>query len=198
MEVKQKKILGVDFDDVLFQCNTAAAKFHNTTYGTSYSRDDVKTFDWRDVWHVSPEEEHRRVLEFFATKFHDEAEAVIGAYDALKKLNEAYEVVIVTGRPESARDVTLEWLSKHFLGLYREVHFTSHYDSDHSKRRKKSDIVKELGINIFIEDALHFAADVAESGIPVFLIDTPWNQGETPPNVTRVYSWDEILEKLLP
>lgn len=38
--------------------------------------------------------------------------------------------------------------------------------------------------------------DVANCGIPVLLFDAPWNQGEMKPPITRVHSWDEIVEIL--
>ncbi len=189
----ERKVIGVDFDDVLFKCNDALAVFHNTTYGTSYSKSDVHEFDLSSVWNCTPEETRRRIYEFVSSDFHHQAEAVFGAYDALKTLGEGNDIVIVTGRHESAKDATLEWLSKNFLGLYREIHFVGHDDPDESKRRLKSEVVKELGISLFIDDASHFAADVASAGIPVLLFDTPWNQGDIAPGVTRVFSWEEIL-----
>ncbi len=190
---KQKKILGVDFDDVLVRSGDALAEFHNATYGTNYSREDVTSYSLGEIWDCTREEAVRRIDEFITTDFHHSAEAVFGAYDALKKLEKFYNIVIVTGRREIARDSTEDWLKKNFLGLYREVHFTSHDDPDFSKRRLKSDVVKEVGIDAFIDDALGFAKDVAETGIPVFLFDTPWNQGDVPPGVVRVKSWNEIL-----
>lgn len=194
-----KKVLGVDFDDVLVKSGDALAKFHNARYGTSYRNDDVTTYDISALWQCTPDEARRRVDEFVGTEFHREAEAVFGAYDALKRLNEAYDIVIVTGRREAEhRDATIEWLTRNFLGLYRELHFTSHDDPDPEKRRLKSSVVKELRISAFIDDALPFAADVAGLGIPVFLFDTPWNRGRTPQGVVRVHSWDEVVPKLLP
>ncbi|MES2134886.1 MAG: hypothetical protein V4449_01430 [Patescibacteria group bacterium] len=191
-----KPILGVDFDDVLVRTGNALAEFHNATYGTTYSRDDVSSFHLHEVWNCTPEEARARIDEFISTEFHHNSEAVLGAYDALKQLSQTYEIVIVTGRMHVWRDKTIEWLEKNFLGLYREIHFTNHDDPDPSKRRLKSEFVTELGISLFIDDALKFATDVASVGVPVLLFDTPWNQGEVPPGVTRVHSWDEILRTL--
>lgn len=189
----KKKVLGVDFDDVLFKCNEALADFHNATYGTSYSRSDVRTFNLADVWDCTPEEAQARVAEFVSTDFHRNAEAVFGAYDALKALGEGYEIVIVTARDAAWRNTTLEWLEKNLIGLYREVHFTGQLPGKTSSKIMKSHIAQEIGASVFIDDALHHADDVATLGIPVLLFDTPWNQGETAPGITRVHSWSEIL-----
>lgn len=192
-----KPILGVDFDDVLVRTGHALAEFHNATYGTSYTRDEVTDFKLSGIWNCTPEEAHRRIGEFISTEFHHKAEAVLGAYDALKILKKDYDIVIVTGRSSEWRDTTVEWLEKNFIGLYREIHFTDSHPNSVSFR-PKSEIAQNLGFNIFIDDALHFASDVASVGIPVLLFDTPWNQGELPKGVTRVYSWEEILAILDP
>lgn len=190
----KKPVIGVDFDDVLFKCNEALADFHNTLYGTSYSVGDVTTFDLSTVWNCTPEETQERFDHFFRSAFHHETEMVLGAKDALKALNETYDIVIVTARPTESENATLEWLSKHFLGLYREIHFTNQFHKDRSLHRLKSSILKDVGAVVFIEDALHHAEDASKLGIPVFLFDAPWNQGEVPHGVTRIYSWDEVLE----
>jgi uncharacterized HAD superfamily protein len=194
-----KRVLGVDFDDVLVKSGEALARFHNKEYGTSYTKKDVTTYDLSDIWKCTPEEARRRIDEFVSSDFHREADAVFGAYDSLKLLSDFYDIAIVTGRREREhRDRTVEWLTENFLGLYREIHFTSHDDPDLSRRRLKSDVVKELGISAFIDDARGFAADVAASGVPVLLFDTPWNQGAVPKGVTRVFSWEEIVSHLAP
>ncbi len=193
----QKKILGVDFDGVLIECTEAMVEYHNTHYGTSFKTEDMVSFNWGEVWGCGPEEAERRFNDFVTTEFHNEAKEVAGARDALKRLSRLYEVVIVTGRAESAREATVGWLMRNFLGFYREIHFTDYLNTDHSKRRLKSDVVKEVGISVFVDDALPFAIDVTQTGVPVLLFDAPWNQGEVPEGVTRVHSWADIEGRLL-
>src|SRR3989344_5936119 len=48
----------------------------------------------------------------------------------------------------------------------------------------------------FVDDCLENVNDVVSSGIPALLFDAPWNQGEVKPPITRVYSWDEIVDFL--
>jgi uncharacterized HAD superfamily protein len=192
-----KKILGVDFDDVLFQCDAALLEYHVARGGEPYSLAERNTFTLEPVWNCSAEEVQRRLDEFSETVFHKNAAIVSGAHDALATLNKTYEIIIVTGRADSARTPTLEWLEKNLLGLYREIHFANHVYGDPARRRQKSDILKEFGVTAFIEDAPHFAAEVAGAGIPVFLLDTPWNRAETPQGATRVYSWEEIVDRLV-
>lgn len=192
-----KKTLGVDFDDVIFRCDKALEKFHNTRYGTEYVAEERTTFTLEPVWNCSPEEVQRRLDEFSESEFHENADAVFGAREALERLNAAYDIAIVTGRADNSRDATVKWLEKNLFGLYREIHFANHRYGDPRRRRSKSEILKELGVEVFVEDALHFAEDVAASGITVFLFDMPWNRHETPEGAIRVHSWDEVVSRLL-
>jgi uncharacterized HAD superfamily protein len=68
--------------------------------------------------------------------------------------------------------------------------------TDPAKKRLKSAMCKELGIQVMIDDHMSVAKDCAEAGIRVLLFDQPWNQGELPMGAERVHSWDEIVKKL--
>jgi uncharacterized HAD superfamily protein len=49
-------------------------------------------------------------------------------------------------------------------------------------------------ITIMIDDNLPTVIECAEKGIKALLLDHPWNQTESlPTDVTRVFSWDEIV-----
>lgn len=65
------------------------------------------------------------------------------------------------------------------------------------ENKSKSEICGELGISIFIEDNSSYALDCAKKGIKVLLLDKPWNKNyEKHPNIIKVNSWEEILERL--
>lgn len=192
-----KPVLGVDFDDVLFQCDEALLEFHAARYGAPYTREERTTFTLEPVWSCSAEEVQRRIAEFVDTEFHERANPVSGAKEALTTLRHRYDVVIVTGRADDARGATERWLEKNLLGLYREIHFTNHGGAG-APHREKSEILQEFGVDVFVEDNLYFASDVTQAGIPVFLFDTPWNRAETPDGATRVHSWNEVVSQLLP
>ena len=86
---------------------------------------------------------------------------------------------------------------KNIPGLLKGIHFTNQYHGKESEKRDKASICKELNVEIFIDDALHNAENIITAGVPVLLLDSPWNQTNTlHPLITRVHSWKEILEKL--
>jgi len=189
-------IIGFDLDDVLLSFQDTMRQYHNETYGTNYTREQDNTWNLWERWNCTPEESVKRVRDFFAHESHHAAPPLPGSVDAIRALKQNHEFCIITAKPESFKEKTEEWLEKHFPNMFDKLVFTNAFHGD-GKKRKKSEVCNELGVQIYIEDAMHNAQDVADNGIPVFLMDSPWNQGELPsPLITRVFSWDEIVEKI--
>lgn len=194
--MKQKK-LGIDFDDVLMDFNSALALFHNTKYGSNYTRADIRSFDLGVTWNVPIEEARRRVEEFYHSDEHMEARPIVGAQLALRRLDEIYELHIVTARSDHMYTKTGQWLETHFPGYFSGIHFTNQFLESGAKRTKAS-VSEELGLHMFVDDHIENLRDMQAIGTGAFLFDTPWNRHEdTPPHITRVHSWEEIAEKLL-
>jgi len=49
-------------------------------------------------------------------------------------------------------------------------------------------------MEVFIEDYLVNAREIASIGVPVFLLNTSYNQGRLPAGVVRCHEWLDILE----
>lgn len=193
------KIIGVDFDDVLVPTNETMSSWHNSVYGTSYQKEDIVSWTHLDyLWQCSREEKHRRIHEFFYSEEHATMVPVRGAEEALQILNEkGFCVVIITGRPVQFRKQTLPFVEKYFPSLLGHTHFTSKVIDGIVTDRPKAEFCEELAVEIFIDDHLQYVNNIAFAGIPVLLFDNPWNQtDDLPPNVERVYSWSEIVERL--
>lgn len=190
-----KKVFGFDLDEVLMDFNGALGPWHNRNYGTNYQKHEIFSFNLEKIWGCTVEEAIQRVLEFFNSPEHWNAEPIAGAVSGIRKLTEQYGLYVVTAKPEELREKTLEWISLHFPKMFDEVYFTNHFSGSNPKR-SKSEVCHELGIEVFVDDALHNAEEIASAGIPVLLLDTPWNQGEVKYPITRVFSWEEIVERL--
>src|SRR3989344_5898489 len=158
--------IGFDLDDVLLNFNHAPSLYHNTTYGTKYERKHVTSIELSKIWNCTIEEALRRISDFYLSAEHWNATPVDGAVENIKKLKQ-----------------------------YHNIHVTNQYHGNGLKRTKGK-VCKELGIELFVDDCLENVNDVVSSGIPALLFDAPWNQGEVKPPITRVYSWDEIVDFL--
>lgn len=191
-----KRKIGIDFDDVIFDFNRSYVEHHNKVYGTDMTRDRITDYMMEKVWNIPIEEIMPRIDKFCFSDDHFEVLPVEGSVKAIKELSKNNELIIITSRPDSKKDITLKWLEKNFNGFIGEVCFTNSFGGDVNKKRKKSSVCKELGIDIFIEDAPIYAKDVSDSGIPVLLIDAPWNKNVSGDLIKRVHSWDEIYSLL--
>lgn len=187
--------IGVDLDDVLLGLNEALCAFHNREYGTSYKPEEVTEFLIHGLWDCSPEEAIERVFLFYQSPEHLNAKPVRGSVEAISKLKEKHSLHLVTAKPESVRQITTDWLDKYFPKMFDGIHFTNQFHGNDKKL--KSEVCQELRIELFIDDALHNAEDITSVGVPVLLLDQPWNRKPIDNNlVTRVKSWEEILKKL--
>jgi uncharacterized protein len=190
-KTQKKKKIGIDMDDILMEFADNLFKFYNEKFGTNLSFHDACRYELDEIWKLPRDEAIRIVLDYYDSDIHHNSLPVNGAVDFIKKIKPNAEIFIVTARPEKYREITMNWLLKHFPEMFNDVVFTGQYHGA-VKPMKKSEVCKELGIEIFIDDALHNVRDVASAGIKTFLFDKPWNREETPENVKRVLSWEEI------
>ena len=187
--------IGFDLDDVLLDFRESLHRYHNYRFGTDYKRHQFRE-NLAEMWNCSMEEEIKRVFNFYQLPEHWNSLPVDGAVDGVKKLRQSHNIFVITAKPEELREKTLEWLDRHFPQMFDGIHFTNQYHGSGLKRAK-GEICRELGVEVFVDDTLDNVTDVADFGIPALLLDAPWNQGEIKSLVTRVYSWDEIVEILI-
>lgn len=193
-------LIGVDLDDVLADHISVLVAFHNDTYGTALSAGDFSTFRLWETWGGTREEAVAKVHRFYTTGYFRRTQPVPEAVQSIEVLSRNHELTVITGRTESVIEPTLRWIDEHFSGKFTGVHFTNHYALSGRPERAKSAICQELGVQLLIEDALDHAMGCVQLGVPVLLFDRPWNRagipGELERNVTRVFSWQEIIAKV--
>lgn len=192
------KRIGLDIDDVIIDFNKGFLEFYNAKYGTSYAPSDRKEYYYHPMFGVTQEDMQKEYDEYTFSHFHISTTPVGGVKDALQKLK-GNQFFLISARPEKKRKVTEEWFEHHLGDLIEihAIHLTGQHRNSVTEVKKKGAIAQELGIDIFVEDAITNAYDVASYGVPVLLFDTPWNQTDSlPPLITRVYSWNEVVEKI--
>lgn len=184
-------------DDVLLNFNEALLVHANRKYNKNIKIDDIDTYLFlEEKFGVSGEEVVSTLNNFFFHADHIEASPNSEAIDVVNNLSKKFDLLIITAKPETLKDSTNEWLNKHYTNMFSELHFANHFGLT-EKKRKKSEICQELGIDIFVEDSLGNALDVSSVGIPVLLIDKKWNQDDNLPDlVKRVHSWSEIEKEI--
>ncbi|KAG2485713.1 hypothetical protein HYH03_015597 [Edaphochlamys debaryana] len=171
-----------------------------------YDVRDYWIYEFAKIWKCDQERSNHIVHEFFKSQhFQDGIPVIPGALEALTRLSESqYELVVVTSRQHVIQDVTLDWLDRHYGGLFQEVYFGNHFALE-GVSRKKSDICRTIGAQVLIDDNPSYAVECAAAGIRVLLYDWeggyPWSK-LPPSGVTNrelikvVRDWTEVEAEL--
>lgn len=191
-----KPLIGIDFDDILYDFYSTLLHYHALVHGGNYKREQMIQYEVQHLWGGTPQEAMSLIMEFLETDAHHNGPLVVGAKEGIRELQKIARMMIVTSRPRSSEGVTRRLLELHFPGVFEDVVFISHYGSSKGHKLTKGHVCKEKGIQAFVEDALHNAESVASVGVPVVLLDAPWNQGPLPVGVTRVHNWNEIVSAI--
>jgi len=174
--------IGLDFDDTLMPTREAMVELLNAAHGTSIDVNACTEFFFTQRWNYT-----RPMF----TEFFTRHEATIhprapfeGVLETLKAWAEAADFYVITGRPECWKNSAVQWLERHGISV-RDVLCTEGGPG-------KAAGVKAHGISLFIDDRPDFVAEIAQAGVPVLLLDRPYNQGFAHPMVARVKDWHEI------
>ena len=189
--------IGIDIDGVLQ--NVGDFIFD---YGSKYCFDKNINFNItgseyneKDIFGISSKEAEKfwkTYLVQYVTSYKPRDFAV----EVIKKLKENNNnIYIITARNEyglpddeegNMQKLTKEWIEKNKI-YYDELIFTS---------EDKRKVCKENKIDIMIEDSPTNVRELSEI-IRVFCYDKPYNRGIEGNNITRVYSWYDILNKIV-
>jgi FMN phosphatase YigB (HAD superfamily) len=110
---------------------------------------------------------------------------------ALNTLSRQERLVFITHRYERETydigRVTCDWLKKHGI-TQPVVYFTQNH---------KSELIGELGVDLFVDDRHENCRDVAENtGAVVFMPHRTYNQSFSHPRVQRIQDLDELFAYL--
>jgi len=174
--------IGVDIDGVVSDSYPFWLDELNRHFGKNITV--IDDYDMHLVFNV-PREDMNNFFVGNVERLMTMPKPVPGAKEGIEALlQEGHEVIYVTARTVEEKDVTVRWLTMSEIP-HEHVLFTGF--------KSKVDVVKEWGIEVFIEDYHVNAKLIAESGVPVLLLDTSYNQKELTTGITRCHSWDEIL-----
>ncbi|KAL6521308.1 hypothetical protein OROGR_017877 [Orobanche gracilis] len=192
---QEKTMVAVDVDEVLGNFISVLNQFIADRYSLNHSISEYHVYEFfkSDI----------RVHEFFKTHYFKKGIYPIpGAREALQKLSEIFNLSIVTSRQNTIKEHTLEWIEKHYPGVFQEIQFGNHFALD-GQSRPKSEICKSLGAKVLIDDNPRYAIECAEVGIKVLLFDYensyPWCKSDNIPRhplVTKVHNWKEVEHQL--
>ncbi|MBS9784399.1 hypothetical protein KGV55_03540 [Candidatus Gracilibacteria bacterium] len=192
---KNHQIIAVDCDEVLSE--TIAFGLKNASGKVPKLFSSIQEISDFYFVNMSDEIERSDVVEFFFSTFEKDREnldmpRVDGALEILKILKKAgKELYIITARHSSLKEYTQKYIQKHFPNIFTEIYFADHFTENH---RKKSEICKEIGATLLIDDSIENALDCAENDIQAILLKKPWNKNhsETHKNILKIDNWKDL------
>lgn len=187
--------IGIDIDGVI----TEIARFTGD-YGIKFCYDNnieytIKDDEYDETKALGITEEQAEkfwntYLEFYATKY----PARSFASEVIKKLKQNHEIYIITARNEDGlpresygrmQEFVKKWLIDNDI-CYDELIFSV---------GSKLPYCLENEIDIMVEDSPQNVKDIS-SKIPVLCFDNSYNKHIEGKNITRVYSWYDVLNKI--
>jgi 5'(3')-deoxyribonucleotidase len=194
-----KPIIAIDIDEVLAEFAKDFVVYSNERWGTNLSLDNYHQ-DWAKMWELDFASTQARSAEYFGDGRARQYEHVVGTQEALLKLKEHYDLIVVTARPSQTKDDTLPWIQERFPGIFNEdkIYFAGFWDKidQHSIKLTKGKLAKELGAKYLIDDQLTHCLGADQEGVQALLFgEYSWNKSDDlPATVVRVKNWAEVLE----
>ena len=191
----QKKIY-VDVDDVISKTTDTYAGVVEREFGRHVRFEDVVTFDLKKSFGLTDNEFHY----FFDLVHQPEVllnyEPVEGAVQGLAAwAGQGHRIEIVTGRPSSTREPTLEWLDRHGVPFdsFTMVDKYNRAANDPTIAISQAEFATRR-YDLAVEDSYDMAVFLADHmDVPVLLYHRPWNaRGAGHEKIKRVMSWEEI------
>jgi len=200
-KVESAKTIYVDMDDVLCETARCLLDIVEREFGKRLVYEELSTFDVGEACGLGPEE----VTELFRIAHHPDEllgmEPIEGAGPVLEKWAEAgFEIAVVTGRPPSTYEPSVEWLARHRLPYHAFLIVDKYgrFATENTIGITLSDLVG-LSFCLAVEDSPAMAAYLADRmRVPVALFDRPWNRaGAEHSLIGRYRHWREI-ERAVP
>jgi uncharacterized HAD superfamily protein len=179
--MKKRWNLGIDIDGTVTDPATFVP-YLNQAFNKQLLFEDITQFHLPPLYGITDQE----FMEWFLKNegdIYSKALLAEAAKDILNDLAQAHQLIYISARNQDHHQLTINWFEEHQLPYHQITLLGSH---------DKIDIAKEQQIEIFFEDKLDNANDIAEElDIPVLLFNTPYNQGNVHQHVNRVKHWRE-------
>lgn len=193
-----KQVIAVDIDDVLASSAEEFVAYSNKLWGTHLSVDDY-TEHWAELWGVDHKEAEKRAQHIYKSNIQGEFRRFDEAHEVLADLAKKYKLVIITSRHRLVQQTALQWLDRHFNGVFSAVHFAGIWDvghaAEHALHLTKGELTKEIGADYLIDDQPKHCLAAAKLGVRSLLFgDYPWSRSikKLPINVYRAHNWQEV------
>lgn len=175
--------IGLDIDGVVADSFPVFIAELNKHYGKDIT--ELENYDMAKVYNVNWEDMNQFFVDNMEYLFSLPL-PMKGAVESIKTLlARGHEIIYVTARKCGAEErMTLKWMAENKIPCEKIVFMGA---------ESKTFAVREHGIDLFIEDFMSNALEIEAMGVPVLLLDAPYNRGKLPQGVIRCRDWSEIM-----
>jgi uncharacterized HAD superfamily protein len=182
-----KPRLGIDIDGTLSQYDTFLP-YLNKLLGTEVTAEQLIQYDMHEIFGMKYEE-FCNIFDEHSIPMYQQSVPRPCAQKQLSWIDEHFNIFYITARYNKFAKLTQDWLIEHRFPN-REIICTGSHD--------KTEALKSYNIQFMVEDRLENAIQIwDELRIPIYLLDTPYNQGEHINGICRVPDWHAIQEDMI-
>ena len=178
--------IGVDIDGVLANSLPLWVAELNKFFNKNKRIEDIHLYEIHKTYDITFDD-----LELFLDRkgrfLMREPAPVAGSSYYLGRLKQLHEICIISARDKKYYHETHDWLKKNGLPYDDLLLLGSH---------EKKEFCLEKDLKVLVEDTLEIGIKVSSAGIPVLLMDAPYNRGALPELVYRKHSWEEIYRAI--
>jgi uncharacterized HAD superfamily protein len=178
--------IGIDLDGVLGDLAGAVIEEIRIKLDREVKREEINSHDLSACLKLTS----REIKDVFTSDVFVRMNPCSDARSGLRALyQKGWVIHIITDRFWSDDDweVARDWLKRHDF----------EYDHLNLVRGKdKAEYAKVHGISVFVEDNVGTVREISKVCDKAYLLDRTYNKGSLPRNVSRVASWDSIIESL--
>ena len=181
-----KQTMGIDIDGTLTEYDSFIPYF-NELLGKQVKPEEIIQYDLHEIFEMEYDA-FSNLFDEHSAPIYEQSHPRPCAQDQLKWIEERFNIVYITARLKEYEELTSKWIKEHGFPLSPIVCTGSH---------DKIGAIKEYNANYMVEDRLENAIHIWEElQIPVYLLNTPYNQAKLPSGVYRVKDWYEITQHL--
>jgi len=176
---------GVDIDGTIKDTHRAAVEVYNKILNRSVRVEDVTDFYLDRAFGLTREEGYQMWREW-EEQIYSLGVPLEHAPEVLTDLvSKGHRVTFITARPDlkNIEEVTRRWLKKHGFP----------YTGDNlvMNAQDKAKVAKEMGVDLFFEDAPYHLENLVRNQIPTVIVDASYNQ-DFPHPLKRIRDWREV------
>lgn len=199
-----KEVRAIDIDEVLFETIDQILEYHGYRINNQkITKNDITDYHIYKVkkFNINKENGVQWFHGFLQSEEVHKIQPVQWAKEVLEKIQAQGNILIaITWRLEKYSSRTAEALQKHYPGVLSDVIYLNAYGDMNTRKitqETKSHICKKFWATIMVEDDLHYAQELADNGIKVYLLDKPRNQeykNGMHPNIIKIDERKELLD----